>query len=131
MYLYGIEIQAKWRLLRSLTRVLIVPLWNWNGLLNRGYWSSIVGSNCTFMELKLSNIAWRNGLQGVLIVPLWNWNLILSMKMAAMYFVLIVPLWNWNEHDVIPFAEAFCSNCTFMELKWRNNISIKGNYLMF
>ena len=77
--------------------VLIVPLWNWNVLLQP---------------------AGRNG-PAVLIVPLWNWN---DSRLQLEWFkpgVLIVPLWNWNMRTEYPaYRITAGSNCTFMELKW-------------
>ena len=33
--------------------------------------------------------------------------------------VLIVPLWNWNRSAFLLAFCLLCSNCTFMELKWK------------
>ena len=34
-------------------------------------------------------------------------------------WVLIVPLWNWNSQTKTSDEELDCSNCTFMELKFK------------
>ena len=78
--------------------VLIVPLWNWN---------------------EESRFGITVGLK-VLIVPLWNWNKFCRYMLRLEVPVLIVPLWNWNEFmGGAPKPPFFCSNRTFMELKWR------------
>ena len=77
-------------------RVLIVPLWNWN----RGYPYQVPCGQC------------------VLIVPLWNWNHLLCSQHEERLCVLIVPLWNWNTSRWVVCWLAYCSNCTFMELKF-------------
>ena len=99
------------------SKVLIVPLWNWNGHPRYGA-SKEEGFNCTFMELKcLWDSIILKSVNHVLIVPLWNWNTLacvlfvalagfnctfMELKLAhvgiwkTMWRVLIVPLWNWN-----------------------------------
>ena len=54
--------------------VLIVPLWNWNTVV-QSYRTEKYSINCTVVELK----------------PLWEMLIIISQGK-----VLIVPLWNWN-----------------------------------
>ena len=97
LYLYGIEIHKAF--LRALRNgVQIVPLWNWNFGLNY--------QNC------------RN--QMVQIVPLWNWNGVVMAFPLDEKPVQIVPLWNWNEWKMRKKRKQYCSNCTFMELKYDN-----------
>ena len=81
-------------------RVLIVPLWNWNGLQLQNYF--VYAS--------------------VLIVPLWNWNSNKALAALTEISVLIVPLWNWNLRLIAHSIEAGGSNRTFMELKYHQNI---------
>ena len=128
MYLYGIEIAL--RLLRAAARpVLIVPLWNWNGV-----------------EFKVSL---KNKI--VLIVPLWNWNTastcsqvsasgsnctfmelkwVIISKTSRGVVVLIVPLWNWNCSPASASRCTSCSNCTFMELKWSGRTRSRCRHLV-
>ena len=42
-----------------------------------------------------------------------------TLKCTILCFrqVLIAPLWNWNYNLILPLKFAYCSNCTFMELK--------------
>ena len=103
---------------RAAPRVLIVPLWNWNRYAElksaRDYFVLIVplwnwnlptiamlrfcnGSNCTFMELKWSDLVPSKTQTFVLIVPLWNWNMSNLSSLTVPDHVLIVPLWNWND----------------------------------
>ena len=85
-----------------LVSVLIVPLWNWN--------------RCK-IDGKLKS-------KKVLIVPLWNWNEIKDILSENECLVLIVPLWNWNMSAISKIIKrSFCSNCTFMELKWRTSLT--------
>ena len=85
-------------------------------------WELIIStacSNCTFMELKSTEVVADCRQRGVLIVPLWNWNREEWKMECRGMDVLIVPLWNWN------IGGTYCktslkesSNCTFMELKY-------------
>ena len=95
MYLYGIEIKKAASDVSD-SRVLIVPLWNWNS------------HSCRR----------KNGKIYVLIVPLWNWNEKWILHAPWLDWVLIVPLWNWNSSFHPFFSRISGSNCTFMELKY-------------
>ena len=120
--------------------VLIVPLWNWNRVVDHAETDVEFGSNRTFMELKLINMALKASKIQVLIVPLWNWNMSLIEEFSCKMKVLIVPLWNWNLYAnssaykanhvlIVPLwnwnwamwsqtsLELGSSNRTFMELK--------------
>ena len=77
------------------SRVLIVPLWNWNviGSFSCDY---AQGFNRTFMELK------------------YYWHTYFAKGLN----VLIVPLWNWNKDIMTPVRPNNGRfNRTFMELK--------------
>ena len=82
-------------LLYRLKGVLIVPLWNWNGMWVKLKCAISKSFNRTFMELKYVRNKRRKTDQNVLIVPLWNWNV-----QASVFAIL---------------NESF--NRTFMELK--------------
>ena len=81
--------------IRTISGVIIVPLWNWNKIQRVAYRD---GScyNCTFMELKLFWFATYKTFTNVIIVPLWNWNKGGVGKSTLTTLVIIVPLWNWN-----------------------------------
>ena len=120
------------------SKVLIVPLWNWNLVIDEKTYNNL-SFNCTFMELKSSSSSKASWTQQVLIVPLWNWNYGFYKNHKQLYQVLIVPLWNWNSEDregkktvetvlIVPlwnwnwiillFLHLLARfNCTFMELK--------------
>ena len=92
------------------TKVLIVPLWNWNTKY-RPHRKHRVSSNRTFMELKFR------------LLDLCGYGIA----------VLIVPLWNWNSdvRKVFPL-DSYGSNRTFMELKLllmpsTNSIVLRSN----
>ena len=72
------------------------------------YVLDLMGSNCTFMELKFQFNNYCISILKVLIVPLWNWNVVRSEGRTSL-----------NTR----------SNCTFMELKLRSTIrkAIVGN----
>ena len=71
------------------------------------------------MELKWRCLIRLKLFRRVLIVPLWNWNHADIEIVDEVSLVLIVPLWNWNLFDTIDVCwSLFCSNCTFMELKF-------------
>ena len=61
------------------------------------------------MELKWRNRTFANRTKIVLIVPLWNWNL---------------------EEDRLPLIVG-CFNCTFMELKYCDNVAIDATEVCF
>ena len=104
--------------LQSRRDVLIVPLWNWNKILWSSF-TSLSGSNRTFMELKLLAGMAEAAYSYVLIVPLWNWNWISRSRRNQCLSVLIVPLWNWNKLGyLVTHPSVKCSNRTFMELKY-------------
>ena len=61
------------RLFNISSCVLLVPLWNWNGITSL----QKVGNRSftrTFMELKRRTSSSSKDLTNVLLVPLWNWN---------------------------------------------------------
>ena len=80
-----------------------------------------LGSNRTFMELKLTWLINTKDNYFVLIVPLWNWNTSTVSITTKGGTVLIVPLWNWNKCIKNRNGLIVCSNRTFMELKYEIN----------
>ena len=89
--------------------VLIAPLWNWN-YIPINHWKSVLY---------------------VLIAPLWNWNCVLMTSSIVFILVLIAPLWNWNKADVFACNNrTYCSNRTFMELKYWHDKQKSPNHLV-
>ena len=97
--------------------VLIVPLWNWNGILIVSLLSLISSSNRTFMELKFLFMLF------VTSAKLRSNRTFMELKWEERHItfelmrVLIVPLWNWNYIIIFLLSSLLCSNRTFMELK--------------
>ena len=101
-YLYGIEIKFR-QLGRILWRVSIVPLWNWNIIVE--------------VALQLLNLS-QSYLYGIEI-----------RKKNLSFFttsVSIVPLWNWNTYSGSNVAWAGGLNRTFMELKYNRRTLTAG-----
>ena len=78
----------------SCSPVIIVPLWNWNGVSFANN-NNLESYNRTFMELKFGG----------------------ETVTGTAENVIIVPLWNWNEHDTNISILFLSYNRTFMELK--------------
>ena len=77
-------------------RLLIEPLWNWNG--------------------ESSGPGVSTG--GLLIEPLWNWNFSSPPFIELFSSLLIEPLWNWNSNQhQQTFPPSLSFNRTTMELK--------------
>ena len=111
-------------------QVLIVPLWNWNRILQRCF---LVCSsfNRTFMELKFNAMRpWKvkeSSFNRTFMELKWSiWTL-----WTTRACVLIVPLWNWNLTLNRKAQTPSSFNRTFMELKLiTHHISYRGSLVL-
>ena len=142
-----------WSIFEPPVCVLIVPLWNWNFIIQLLIYQNICVLIVPLWNWNLAHDAGRWGGMGVLIVPLWNWNEIgdsivmcgyrgfnrtfMELKYGCTVWrrnkwsVLIVPLWNWNLFISILAALEMSFNRTFMELKFMYNCFLYFEYKSF